>query len=185
MKERSESIASPISSLCGCRRRLGGLDQIVDDRVDPPWARRAEQLDLCGGKRGGLEHAGPHCVVDVVVYVRDAVDEPDDLAFERLGLVLAGVLEDSVAHLCGEVEAAPVSLELIDDAQRVLVVAKAKAEPLAEGFIERFFACVPERGCPRSWPSPIASVRSSFRRSARATPREIPVVSSVCVSRVR
>ena len=41
-------------------------------------------------------------------------------------------------------------------------------------------AC-PNGVCPRSWPSPIASTRSSFSRSARATPREIPVVSSVCV----
>ena len=32
---------------------------------------------------------------------------------------------------------------------------------------------------------PIASVRSSLRRSARATVREICVTSSVCVSRVR
>ena len=43
----------------------------------------------------------------------------------------------------------------------------------------------PNGGCPRSWPRPIASTRSSFRPSARATPREIPVVSSVCVMRVR
>src|SRR3954454_18083021 len=45
-------------------------------------------------------------------------------------------------------------------------------------------AC-PKGGWPRSWPSPIASSRSSLRRRARATPRAIPVVSSVCVSRVR
>ena len=38
---------------------------------------------------------------------------------------------------------------------------------------------------PRSWPSAIASVRSSFSRSARATLRLIPDTSSVCVSRVR
>ena len=38
---------------------------------------------------------------------------------------------------------------------------------------------------PRSCPSPIASVRSSFSASARATTREIAVVSSVCVIRVR
>ena len=38
---------------------------------------------------------------------------------------------------------------------------------------------------PMSWPSPIASTRSSFSRSARATTREIADVSSVCVIRVR
>ena len=88
----------------------------MDDRVDPAGARRAEQLDLRCGKRGRLEHARPHRVVDVVVDVGDAVDEPDDPAFERLGLVLAGVVEDSVADLCREVETAAVPLELVDDA---------------------------------------------------------------------
>ena len=43
----------------------------------------------------------------------------------------------------------------------------------------------PNGGWPRSWPSPTASTRSSFRRSARPTPRAMPAVSSVCVSRVR
>ena len=33
-------------------------------------------------------------------------------------------------------------------------MAKAKAEPLAEGFIERFFACVPERGMPEVMAEP-------------------------------
>ena len=49
-------------------------------------------------------------------------------------------------------------------------------------------ACSP--ACPNgvwpvSWPSPIASTRSSLSRSARATTREIAVVSSVWVMRVR
>ena len=43
----------------------------------------------------------------------------------------------------------------------------------------------PNGGWPRSCPSAIASVRSSFSRSARATPREIPATSSVWVMRVR
>ena len=43
----------------------------------------------------------------------------------------------------------------------------------------------PNGGWPRSCPTPIASVRSSLSRSARATVREMPVTSSVCVSRVR
>ena len=43
----------------------------------------------------------------------------------------------------------------------------------------------PNGGWPTSCPSPIASVRSSLSRSARATVREIWVASSVCVSRVR
>src|SRR3954451_4754976 len=43
----------------------------------------------------------------------------------------------------------------------------------------------PNGGWPTSCPTAIASVRSSFRRRARATPRAIPAASSVCVSRVR
>jgi len=43
----------------------------------------------------------------------------------------------------------------------------------------------PNGGWPRSCPTPMASVRSSLRRSARATVRETCVTSSVWVSRVR
>ncbi len=48
-----------------------------------------------------------------------------------------------------------------------------------------FSPACPNGGWPTSWPRPIASVRSSLSRSARATTREIAVVSSVCVMRVR
>ena len=47
-----------------------------------------------------------HGVVDVVVDVRDAIDEPHDLPLEGLGLPLARVRKDAVAHLRGEVERA-------------------------------------------------------------------------------
>ena len=68
---------------------------------------------------------GPDGVVDVVVDVGEPVDEPDDPALERLGLLRAGVLEDSVAYLPRQIEPAALALEAFDDAQRVLVVAKA------------------------------------------------------------
>ena len=84
-------------------------------------------------------------VVDVVVDVREAVDEPDDPALERLRVVRAGVLEDAVAHLPRQVEAAAVSLEPFDDAQRVLVVAKATELALAQQLVERLLAGVAER----------------------------------------
>ena len=55
------------------------------------------------------------------------------------------MLEDAVAHLPREVEAAAVALEPLDDAQRVLVVAEPAAAALAEHLVERLLARVPER----------------------------------------
>ena len=78
---------------------------------------------------------GAHGVVDVVVDVGEAVDEPDDAALERLRLFRAGVLEDAVAHLPREVEAAAVALEPLDDPQRVLVVAETAEAALAQQLV--------------------------------------------------
>ena len=83
-----------------------------------------------------------------MVDVRDAVDDAHDLALERLRLDRAGVLEDAVAHLPRQVEAAAVALEALDDAQRVLVVTKAAAAALAHHLVERLLAGVAERRVP-------------------------------------
>ena len=64
----------------------GRLDEIVDERVDATRARVAEQRDRLGGKVGRLEQPGSERVVDVVVDVREAVDEPDDAPLQRLRL---------------------------------------------------------------------------------------------------
>ena len=66
-----------------------------------------------------------HGVVDVVVDVRDPIDEAHDLPLERLRLALARVREDPVADLVGEVERAR-------DPERLLVVPEAPAEALAD-----------------------------------------------------
>ena len=50
----------------------------------------AEDLDRLGGQVGAGDHAGAQGVVDVVVDVGDAVDQPDDLALERGGLLARG-----------------------------------------------------------------------------------------------
>ena len=123
----------------------GRLDEVVHERVDAPRAGVAEDRDLVGGQVVGGEHPGADRVVDVVVDVRDAVDDAHDLSLERLRLVGPGVLEDPVAHLPREVEPAPVALERLDDAQRVLVVPEAVAAALAEQLVERLLARVPER----------------------------------------
>ena len=120
----------------------------MHDRVDARRAAPAEQGDGAARQLVGVEHAGAQCVVDVVVDVRDAVDELDDAALERLRRDGPGVVEDAVAHLVGEVEAAAVALEHVDDAQRVLVVAEAAVEALAQRAVEPGLARVPERRVP-------------------------------------
>src|SRR5207248_10699972 len=57
----------------------------------------------------------------------------------------AGVLEDPVAHLGGEIEAAAVTLQLLDDTQRVLVVPEAREPTLAQQLVERLLARMAER----------------------------------------
>ena len=74
---------------------LGRLDEVVDERVDPLRARRAEQLDLVDGKVALGQEPVPQRVVDVVVDVGDPVDDADNLALVRLGLSLARVSEDA------------------------------------------------------------------------------------------
>src|SRR5581483_11416678 len=71
--------------------------------------------------------------------------EAHDPSLERLRLDRAGVLEDPVAHLPRQVEAAPVALEMLDDAEGVLVVAEARAAAFAQELVERLLPCVPER----------------------------------------
>ncbi len=87
---------------------------------------------------------GPQRVVDVVVDVGDAVDQLDDPPLQRRRPVGAGVVEDAVAHLLGQVQALSVALEHLDHPQRVLVVAEAAAAALAQRRVERLLADVAE-----------------------------------------
>ena len=87
---------------------------------------------------------GPQRVVDVVVDVGDAVDQLDDPPLQGRRLARAGVVEDAVAHLLGQVEAAAVALQHLDHPQRVLVVLEAAAAALAQGRVERLLAGVAE-----------------------------------------
>ena len=90
------------------------------------------------GRSSSSSKPVPHRVVDVVVDVRHAVDEPNDLPLERLGLALARVREDAVAHLVREVERAR-------DCKRLLVVAEASVESLVQRRVQRILARVAER----------------------------------------
>ena len=126
---------------------LGVLDEVVHERVDPRASRSSPSTAIgAAGRSPSREHAGAQRVVDVVVDVGDAVDQPHDPALERGRLARpAGVAEDPVAHLLGQVEPGAVALERVDDPQRVLVVAEAAAEALAAGSVEHLLADVPER----------------------------------------
>ena len=110
-------------------------------RVDPRRAGGAEDPDLLAWQLVLGQQPVAHRIVDVVVDVRDAIDEADDLPFERLRLALACVREDPVADLMCEIER-PC------DAQRLLVVPETPAEALLERLVESIFARVAERCVP-------------------------------------
>ena len=119
----------------------------MDEPVDPLRARVSEDRDLLARQVVFTEKPVPHGVVDVVVDVRDPVDEPHDLPLECLGLALARVREDPVADLVREVERAR-------DPQRLLVVTKAPTESLLHGVVERILPGVPERCVAHVVPEP-------------------------------
>ena len=179
MNERSdEHRFADLLALPDLARAFGSFDEVAHECVDASRARRAEQLELFARELGPGQDPVPDRVVDVVVDVRDAIDDADDPALQRRRLELSGMREDPVANLRGEVQ-------LLRDAERLLVVAEAAAEPRAERVVQRLLARVPERRVAGIVPSEIASTRSSFSCSARATTREIADVSRVCVIRVR
>ena len=96
--EREHRLADVVAlpDVPGLLRRV---DEIVDEAIDALGPGRAEELDLGVWEIGLGEDPVPDCVVDVVVDVRDPIDDADDLALERLGLLHARMREDAVAHL--------------------------------------------------------------------------------------
>ena len=127
-------------------RALGGLDEVVHERVDPPWSRVAQHRDRLRRQVAERDDSRANGVVDVVIDVRDAVDEADDPSLEgRRRLRAPGVTGDTVAGGRGEVEAPAGPREAGARAQRVLVVAESRSEPPLETAIEGVLADVPER----------------------------------------
>ena len=90
------------------------------------------------GKSSSLEQPEANGVVDVVVDVRDAVDDAHDLPLERRRLLIARVREDAVAHFVREVEPA-------SDDERVLVMAEVPAGVRVQRLVESLLTGVPER----------------------------------------
>ena len=173
-----------------------------------PPCRSTRRLDAARNGRGrapracmraassSVQHAGADGVVDVVVDVGDAVGGGHDAALERLRADGAGVVQDAVAHLGGEVEPPPAVLDALHHAQALLVMPvlsaaasggrRVDAAGGGPGSAPSASSPVWPKGvCPRSWPSEMASARSSFSPSARAMVRAICATSRVWVSRVR
>ena len=111
-------------------------------RREPGVAQHGDRL---GRQLLLAQHAGAQRVVDVVVDVGDAVDEPHDPPLERARQRrAAGVAR--IPSRTSSVRFSPaVALEHVDDAQRVLVVAEAAAEALAQAGVEHGLADVAER----------------------------------------
>ena len=94
-----------------------------------------------------FDYARANRVVDVVVYVCDAVAPSNHVSFERCGVSSAGVIEYSVAHLEGQIHAFSVIFEIINDAQRLLVMlemSKLAQCPLAGVTVRRVTEVVSE-----------------------------------------
>src|SRR6185503_10138568 len=102
-------------------------------RADARRRRGAQRRDEIARQVLRLQQPRPRRIVDVVVDVGDEIGDAHDLPFDRrraqrgrhadrrAGLALR-VLGDAVAHFPREVESLAVVLELVDDAQALLVV---------------------------------------------------------------
>ena len=102
------------------------------------------------GSASASSTPGAQRVVDVVVDVGDAVDEPHDPALERPRELGARPEWQRMPSRTSSHRFRPsaVALEHVDDAQRVLVVAEPAAEALAQARVEHRLADVAERRVP-------------------------------------
>ena len=160
MNVRRRSIAAPTSApwtmspaRSECSTRSCTSRSIRAEPVSPSTAISSPR------QLAEREHARAQRVVDVVVDVGDAVDEPHDLALERGRLARAArVAQDAVAHRrpgeasSGSTTRSECSLCRKPRPKRSRPHASSTPSPMC-----------PNGGWPRSCPSPIASVRSSLR----------------------
>ncbi len=113
--------------------------------IDSTRRRASQQRHLVGRQALRVEHAGTDRVVDVVVDVRDAVDELHDPSLERGGRGRSRVVQDAVPDLVRQIQPAAVALQVLDDTQRVLVVAEPTPRRGLERVGQRLLAGVAER----------------------------------------
>ena len=127
-------------------------------RADEVGAERGDQI---GRQVVRPDQAGPDRIVDVVVDVGDEVRDAHDLSFDRAradrrrhadrrARLPFRVLRDAVADFPREVQAPPVVLQDVDDAEALLVVVEASGhqaidDPLARVTEWRVSEIVAER----------------------------------------
>src|SRR5205807_5681653 len=116
----------------------------------------AEARDRVARQMCRIEQSGARGVVDVVVDVRDEIGDAHDLTFDRARAHLLGhadrrtrfalrMLRDPVADFPGQVQAAAVVLEYVDDAQALLVMVEAAGHQAVDDAL----AGVAERRVPQ------------------------------------
>ena len=73
-----------------------------------------------------VQYSRPDGVIHVVMDVGYFVAEPDDLPFQRRRMAGCPVVADAVAHFPCKVQASSVLFQLVDDAEALLTVPKAR-----------------------------------------------------------
>ncbi len=127
---------------------LRGGDHVPHQRVYPDAHLLAENLYRFLRQVPNGDNAGPQGVVYVVVDVRYAVGDADDLPLPRGGGALPRVVQNAVPDLQGQVYSLPPFLQMVHDAEGVLVVAETSSVGRQHAR-EGLFPGVAERGMPQ------------------------------------
>ena len=107
---------------------LGAVfDDVHEDGIDAHAVALADALADDLRHVLGSHDAAAHGVVQIVVHIGHAVAQAHDVGLERIAREAGGVVQDAEARLEAEVQAPPLALEPVDDAQALLIVAKARA----------------------------------------------------------
>ena len=182
-----------------------GVDHLTDGFVDQAtpaerWIARLNQSDVAREKADlaqllQTDEAGAQAIVDIMVVVGNFVGEIAYLRFQdgcpptrnrsptspsRRAFSSEQCFDDALAGFEAQVQTIErriAILKPIDDAQALQVVFEATVP--AHALIQRILPGMAEGVCPRSWASATASARSSFRRSARQTPRDLRHLDAV------
>ena len=88
------------------------FDDRIDHIIDARTVRFAQNFAQVFGNVGRFQNSGAAGVVNIVVDVGNAVGKLDDDAFQRGRHVVAGMVDNSVAHFPGQVEPLAVVFQL-------------------------------------------------------------------------
>ena len=160
------------------RLQPAALDDVLHHARDPLRVAAPEHAAMRSGTSSS-QHLAAHRVVEIVVHVRHDVRDAHDPPLERHREQVGVFREDAALSFeClrmlrrasrGKVKPAPVALEDLDHAQRLLGMVEVSLMSRASTDSP---AC-PNGVCPRSWPSAMASVSTSFSALSRAGARNL------------